>query len=103
MIEEVVPEPIEYRIHYNDAGEIYMCSMQQHPESTQYIVVTRDEYDNYFKYTVVNGMLKMIDNNTGLHVKLKSSDQGFAAVENHASLLVEPGEDTKVSYWSANV
>jgi hypothetical protein len=102
MVENTPSEPIEYRLHYNEDGDVYMCSMQQHPVDTSYIVVTKDEYDNYFRYRVINSKLKMIDNNNALHVKLKSSDQGYAAVKNHAGIILEQGETADTEYWSAN-
>ena len=34
---------IEYRLHYNELGEITCCTMQQHPDSDSYIVVTKEE------------------------------------------------------------
>ena len=52
---------IEYRLHYNELGEITCCTMQQHPDSDSYIVVTKEEYDNYFQYRVVNGKLVRIE------------------------------------------
>lgn len=99
MIAVPEPEPLEFRLHYDDDGKIFMCSMQQHPENTKYLVVTREEYDHYYLYRVEDGKLKMIDRNMGLHVKLKTSDQGYATVKNHASIILEPGETADVEYW----
>lgn len=93
MLEVREPEPLEYRIHYDEDGNIYMCSMQQHPVDTQYVIATREQYDHYYQYHVVNGKLKLVDNNSGIHVKLKSSNQGYATVKNHAGIILEPGDD----------
>ena len=60
-LQPVVEEPIEYRIHYNADGDITMCTVRDHPTDTQYIIVTQHEYDNYFRYTVVDNKLKLID------------------------------------------
>jgi len=92
QIQPIAAEAIEYRIHYDADGRITMCSMQQHPVSEQYLVVSKQEYDNYFKYIVVNNKLKLIDNNPGYHVQLKKSDIGFKVVKDHAGLIVEPNE-----------
>ncbi len=92
QIQVIVEEPIEYRLHYNSEGEITMCSIQNHPKDTLYVVVSKHEYDNYFRYTVVNNKLKMIDINTGYRVQLKKSDVGYKVVKNHAGLLLEPAE-----------
>jgi len=35
----IVPDPIEYRIHYDEFGKIIMCSMKNHPFDTDYLVV----------------------------------------------------------------
>ena len=98
-------EPIEYRLHYNDGGEIYRCSMQQHPESTDYIVVDKETYDNYTKYRVdiIKKRLIKIDINPGISVQLKRSNQGYKAVKDHAGLLLEPDEIYgNVEYYEAN-
>jgi hypothetical protein len=92
LIEEIVVEPIEYRIHYDGAGNITMCSMQQHPSNTKYIVVTKEEYDNYYQYTVVDAKLKKIDRNPGSSVQLIKSDSGYQVVKNHAGIVLEPSE-----------
>lgn len=80
--------PIEYRLHYDDMGNIYMCTMQQHPENTQYIVVTKEQYDLYFKYKVSNGKLKLIEQSIGLRNGLEKSDSGFRVVKGNAALLL---------------
>jgi len=92
LIEEIVVEPIEYRIHYDGAGNITMCTMQDHPTETDYIVVTKEEYDNYYQYTVVDAKLKKIDRNPGSSVQLTKSNCGYQVVKNHAGLIVESGE-----------
>jgi hypothetical protein len=102
-----LPQPknieLEYRVHYDNEGNIFMCSMQQHPDNTQYIVVSKNEYDNYFRYKVVNNQLKMIDNATGYRVKLTSSTQGYRVVKNHAGIILEPNEQyLTVEYYAAN-
>jgi hypothetical protein len=92
LIEEIVEELIEYRIHYDTAGNITVCTMQDHPDDTQYIVVSKDEYDNYFRYYVVDNKLKKIDRNPGNSVQLTKSDSGYLVVKNHAGIVLEPGE-----------
>ncbi len=92
LIEEIVVEPVEYRIHYDTAGNITMCTMQNHPTETDYIIVTKEEYDNYFRYCVVGSKLKKIDRNLGNSVQLTKSDSGYQVVKNHAGIVLEPGE-----------
>lgn len=91
----IVPDPIEYRIHYNGLGEITMCSMQNHPDNQQYLVVDKSVYEHYYQYRV-NVQRKTIEKiafNLGISVKLKKSDHGYAVIKNHAGLLLENDED----------
>jgi hypothetical protein len=84
-------EPIEYRIYYDVDGNITSCSMQSHEPGT-YIVVSKNDYDNYFRYTVVNGKLKKIENDPGFRVQLSKSTKGFPVVKNNAGLIIEQDE-----------
>jgi hypothetical protein len=92
--DKIIPDPIEYRLHYNHAGDITMCSSQNHPPSDQYLVVSQDIYTDYTKYrvNVENKKLEKIVINLGMSVKLKKSVSGFAVVKNHAGLILEPNE-----------
>jgi hypothetical protein len=93
-------EPIEYRLHYNSAGDIMLCTMQQHPDTTDYIIVDKETYDNYFRYTVVNKKLKKIDRNPDYSVKLKKSDTGIRVVKNNASIILSDDEThTNIEYY----
>lgn len=100
-----IPEPIEYRIHYNDSGDITACSMIQHPENTQYLIVDSAVYENYFRYrvNVTKKILEKIDINLGISVKLKKSTHGYAVVKNHAGLILDTGEEfDKVEYYDTD-
>lgn len=98
---ELIPAPeIEYRIHYNSDGEIYLCTQTDHPDNSQYLVVDKQTYDNFFRYYVVNGKLKLIDRPSGDRVQLKRSNQGYAVVKNHAGLLLENENYSNVEYYS---
>ena len=93
MLDQEVAPAIEYRIHYDNKGHIIMCSMQDHPESDQYIVVDKEIYDNYFRYDrVVNGQLRKINYDPGYRLQLYKSSSGFETVKNHASILLEHNE-----------
>ena len=85
-------EPLEYRLHYNDIGDIFMCSMQQHPANENYIVVDREIYDRYFRYRVVNGKLELINQNNGVKPSLVKGTKDFQVVKNNAALLLEENE-----------
>jgi hypothetical protein len=69
-----------------------MCSTRNHPTDTQYIIATQYEYDNYFRYTVVDNKLKLIDTGPKYRVQLKKSTTGYQVVKNHAGLVLEPNE-----------
>ena len=102
---QIVEEPIEYRIHYDESGCITMCSQQNHPEHTEYLVVTREEYDNYSKYIVdvEKKKLKKVAMTAGVSVQLKRSTKGYAVVRHHAGLVVEDGELYKdIEYYESN-
>jgi hypothetical protein len=80
-----------------------MCTMQDHPVETDYIVVTKEEYDNYYQYTVVDAKLKKIDRNPGYNVQLIKSNSGYRVVKNHAGLIVEGNEIYEnIEYYAAN-
>lgn len=87
--------PIEYRLHYNETGDVYMCSMQQHPDSERYIVVTKEQYDLYFRYRVENGKLTLIEHDLGIKKPFKLSNKGFRTIKNHPALILMPGETFK--------
>ena len=90
-------------MYYNKAGDIVSCSMRNHPESGRYLVVTPMEYENYFRYNVVDGVLKMIDRPHSYSVKLVKSDSGYTVVKNHAGVLLEPSETyNDIEYYANN-
>lgn len=97
-----IDEPLEYRLHYDDEGNIILCSMQQHPQDTKYLVVDKQTYDNYFRYRYnkTKKQLEKIDIYTHLNVKLKKSSQGHKVVKGHAGIVLEPDESyQKVEYY----
>lgn len=100
-LEPMVEEPIEYRLHYDDTGGITMCSKQNHPEDTQYLIVNESEYENYFRYYVKDGKLKKIDVDPGYRVQLKSSSQGYAVVKNHANIILENEQYAEIEYYAS--
>ena len=86
-------EAIEYRLHYNESGDIYLCTMVQHPEGTRYVVVDKETYDVYHRYHVVDGVLEKIVQKNGLFVNLVKSTSGYKVVKNNAALLIEESEE----------
>ena len=94
---------IEYRLHYDAAGDIVTTSMADHPESDQYIVVDRSIYEKYFEYRVENGQLKKIDKDSGFSVKLHKASNGFQVVKNHAGIILDADEThTEIEYYDTN-
>ena len=103
MLEHIVPEPIEYRIHYNTNGDITRCTMQNHPQDTNYIVASEYEYKHYYNYTVVDSKLKLVDKDPGYRVQLTKSTSGYPVVKNHASLILEPSDAYEdLEYYDTN-
>jgi len=102
---QIVEEPVEYRMHYDETGTIIMLSHQNHPDHDLYLVVTKDEYSDYQHYSIdiKNKKLKKVVHNQGIRVQLKKSDHGYTVVEHHAGLLIEPGETYgNVEYYESN-
>jgi len=91
----IIPEPIEYRVHYDSTGRITLCTMQQHPTDTEYLVVSKEIYDNASRYYVnlERKHLEKVALDLGISVKLKKNNQGYAVVKHHAGLLLEPNEE----------
>lgn len=74
--------------------------MQQHPETGTYLVVTRDQYDRYFDYTVTAGQLKKITKGTMYSNALCPGGTQFKVVKNHAALLLTDTETYKnIEYY----
>ena len=100
------PEPIEYRLHYDEFGRITLCSMQNHPADTDYLVVTKEQYENYAKYAVDIQTKKLkivVATNPGVSIQLKRSTTGWCAVKHHAGIIIEDGETyTEVEYYETN-
>ena len=96
LLDKSEPDALEYRVHYNTGGEIYLCTMQNHPIDTEYLVVTKEEYDRYFDYTVVEGHLKKIERDAGYHLQLRRSDRGYKTVKGHAGIILEDEEYPEV-------
>lgn len=100
LIKPVPETVIEYRLHYNDIGNITMCSMSNHPDSAQYLVVDQTTYENYFRYTVVDGALVKIKTDAKYTRKLMSADAGIAVVKGHAGLIIEDTEShNKIEHY----
>lgn len=92
QLQPTVEEPLEYRLHYDESGNITQCSMQNHPHGTTYLVVDKETYNDYSKYYVKDGKLTRIVIANGINVQLKRSNAGYPVVKNHASILLEIGE-----------
>ena len=103
LLDPVSVTELEYRLHYNELGEITLCTMSDHPDSTQYLVVTKDEYENYFRYCVVKGKLVKIEHDSQYRVRLKKSTTGFPTVAGHAGLVIEENEVyNNIEYYEPN-
>jgi len=83
----------EYRVYYNNNGEIVGQSMTEPHLSGDYIVVQQDNYENIHKYArVKDGELKVKVFNPGYKRQLVQGKKDFQVVKNHAGLLLEKDE-----------
>lgn len=100
---EIKTETIEYRWHYDRHGKIYLCTQQQHPQGTDYVVVDALIYDDHFNYCVVDGKPKIFDKPIGYRVQLIKSNHGYRVVKKHAGLILEEQEDFEdIEYYDNN-
>ena len=80
-----------------------MCSMTNHPESSQYAVVSQSIYNAYYNYIIQDGKPKLVDKHTTHRVQLKRSSQGYRVVNNHAGIILASDEEYKnVEYYDNN-
>jgi hypothetical protein len=102
----IEPEPVEYRFYYDEFGHITMCSMQNHSKDTEYVIVNKEQYDNYYKYAVDTKTKKLkvvVASNPGVSVQLKRSTKGWRVVNHHAGIVLEDNEDYDlVEYYDTN-
>lgn len=99
LIKPIPQIELEYRIYYDEFWNITSCSTHNHSDGN-YLVVTKDEYENYFRYQIVNGKLVKIDNDAKYRVQLTKSTQGFKVVQGHAGLLIEDEDYTDIEYYA---
>ena len=97
------PVKIEYRLYYNELGEITLGTADSSDHLGTYIVVSKEEYETYFNYRIVKGKLIKIEHDAGYCVKLKKSTKGFHVVKNNAGLILEAGEaHNDTEYYETN-
>ena len=97
------PKPvIEYRLYYNEAGEVTMYCEVDHPAEGNYVVI--DHPDVFFKNNtgrlrVINGELKIIDVKL-VETRLTKSTTGQPVVRGMAAVALEPGEQyPQIEYY----
>jgi hypothetical protein len=93
----------EYRLYYNDVGEVIMYCEVDHPNSGNYIVI--DHPDIFFKNNttllrVIDGKLKILKPQSTNYSRLQKSSQGQAVVKGIASLpLTEHETYHSIEYY----
>jgi len=99
LIKPIPRQDVEYRVYYDEDGEITLCTMTGDTPG-KYLVVTREEYARYFQYRVVKGRLVKIDHDARYRVQLTKSTQGYKVVKGHAGLLIEDEEYSDIEYYA---
>jgi hypothetical protein len=103
LIQPVQPLTIEYRLYYDENGNITSCSMNEHKTVDSYVVVTKEIYENYFKYQIVNGVPKLINRDSYRGRQLTPSNNGYLVVKGHAGLIIEDTETyPEIEYYARN-
>ncbi len=98
LLEKSTPSVYEYRLYYNAEGYIYASAStvndaESYGLTGEYLVVTREDFENHSKYRVRNGKLVEIKSDSGLATQLEKSDTGFEVAKNNAGILLEQGEE----------
>ncbi len=84
----------EFRVYYNDHGEVTGYCEIDHPSDTNYIVIENPDMvfrTNTSKLRVVDGELKIIEPKL-TRTRLAKSHTGQAVVRGIAALALAPGE-----------
>ena len=106
--EPLTLEPEEYRIYYDDGGNIRWASVRNHPTDIEYdyIVVSEEEHKEHSKYRLNLKTMKMelIPVDTGIKVMLVKSTKGYQVVNKHAGLILEQDDNYQgeTEYYGAN-
>jgi len=99
LIKPIPQIELEYRIYYDEFWNITSCSTHNHSDGN-YLVVTKDEYENYFRYQIIKGKLIKIDNDAKYRVQLVKSTKGFPVVKGQAGLLIEDEDFKDIEYYA---
>jgi hypothetical protein len=84
----------EFRVYYNQCGEVTGYCETDHPPDTNYIVIENPDVvfrNNTIKLRVVDGELKIIEPKL-TRTRLAKSHTGQLVVQGIAALALEPGE-----------
>lgn len=93
----------EYRLYYNDQGEITGYCETDHPQDTQYIIL--ENPDQYFKQNthmlrVIDGVLVTIEKTFKTPGLLTKNNTGQPVVSGMATIAIMPNETyDKVEYY----
>jgi hypothetical protein len=101
LIKPVAETHLEYRWYYDTQGDITACSMCDHPESGDYVIVDEKIYDQYYNYVIIRGVPVKAESDAGYRVRLIKSTSGYPVVAGHAALIIEPTETyTNTEYYA---
>jgi hypothetical protein len=100
---EEIPIEYEYRVYYDENGFITNTSCLKKDEilpDRPYLIVSKDEFDNFHKYIVIKNKLIERKDNAGQLKQIVKSTTGFLTVKNNPALLIEQDESyTDTEYY----
>jgi len=100
---EEIPIEYEYRLYYDENGFITNASSFKKDEiipDKSFLIVSKEEYFNYYKYIVVKNQLVERKDNAGQLKQIVKSTKGFRTVKNNPALLIEQDESyTDTEYY----
>lgn len=99
LIKDLPDVEIEYRIYYNDKGEIISTTMVKGDKINQdlpSIIVDKEIYNNSNKFEVVNGQVKLrYTSSSQKVVYVKKENGNFKTMKNNLAILVEDNDNIK--------
>ena len=97
LIQPIKTLVIEYRLYYDDEGNIIQVSDSNwnHPESGKYVVVDKDVHQNWHRYYIRKNLPELKLTKASTELQLKKSDSGYLVIKNNPAIILETGESAE--------